>query len=329
MAKRGKKKAVEAARAMTVEETARAEGLVAARSAATLDERSVYVSLTQSAVGIRRRVAVEDVAGEANGVGPDRALLHVAKDIFDAKELREIQKAQREIHGWLHARSYPSAIRDGVRRLPLSFVEPMVRYFDEKEAEARAHVEAFLARYEAVKASAQRRLGALYDAGDYPEPDALRAAFRTTYYFAALGLPEQLNVISRDLYRREAEKAAARAEEERAMVVTALRQQFAEVVTHMAAILEPGLDGKARRFRESSVEQAREFLSMFDARNIGGDEALRPMVERARQLLEGVDAAALKSDADLRRDIRGGFERVREALTGMVTLKASRAVRLE
>ena len=317
---------------MTAAETERAEAVVATKTAETLDERSVYVSLTLSAVGIRRRVATEDVTGQTNGEtatdAPENQMLHVAKDIFDADELKAVRKAQRDIYVWLFVRGYRSAQR-GYHRLPLSFVEPMVKYFDEKETEVAEHVEHLIGRYPEIKENAKRRLGKLYAEADYPSASELRAAFKTDWHFMAPAVPGQLTSISRSLYEREAAKAAQRAEEEREMIVAALRQQFAELVQHMAAILESGVDGKAKRFRESSLENAREFLGLFDAKNIGGDQQLPQLVARAKQLLEGVDTEQLKSDKDLRDRIKEGFAQVKEAMAGMVTLKASRAVKLQ
>jgi len=317
-------------KAMTLVQEAKAQELVTARQADVLDERSVYVSLTQSAIGIRRRIDIAEVAGaKVEGEeGPDHEMLHLAKDIIDQAELKAIQKGQREMHWWLRDRSYRSRIRHGVHRLPLSFVEPMVEFFDKKQQEVAANVEALITRYPEIKVKAKARLGTLYNEADYPHPDTLRAAFRTEYYFAALAVPGQLNVISKDLYARESEKAVARAEEERQLIVAALREQFSHLLGHMVSILETGTDGKAKRFREASLDNAREFFEMFSAKNIGGDTALPPLVERAKALLGDVGAETLKTDEELRSRIKDGFAQVQASMTGMVTFKASRAVRL-
>lgn len=315
------------ARLLTPEEVAQARELVKTREAGDrVDMASVYMSLSVGGLSTRRGVSLEE--GVAGDSGADESLLHLAKDILEAKELQEIDRLRGEMRRWLWTHGYPSKIRKGVYVLPLALVAPAVAFFEKKETELLALVEALVERYPAIKAEAKKKLGTLYAEGDYPSPAALRGVFYVSYSFIALEVPGTLTTISKDLYARERQKALQRAEEERVAVVQALRVQFLELADHMAEMLTPGVDGKPRRFKESTLDNAREFFALFSARNIGGDATLEPLIQKANLLLAGVDAATLKKTPDLQKSIQAGFAQVKATLAEFVQIKPSRAIRL-
>lgn len=325
-------------RPMGEAEVQAAEALVLAHTPEQVDERSVYVSYTQRRVGVRRRVDVKKVMANGRQAPPaesaeaapaeapdvDTSMLHLGKDIIDTSELAAIRQAQNAVYLWLYYKGYRSRIRPGFHVLPLALVEPFLGFIDKQEAVIADLVEQLVRRYPKIKAAARERLEplGLYDEANYPSRDELRRAFRLEYSFP-VGL-DKLALVSADVLKREQERARARAEEEVKSIVAALRQQVYETVDHMAELLEPSDTGRAKGFRADSIDKAREFFDLFGPRNIGGDQRLEELVERAKGMLVSVTAEQLKSDADLRKRIQAGFSEVRSALKGMVELKPTR-----
>ena len=140
-------------------------------------------------------------------------------------------------------------------------------------------------------------------------------------YFS-LGAPTGLEKIRADIFEREQEKAAAQwtavLEESR----NVLRAEMAELVDHMVERLEPGPDGKGKRFNSSLVENLDEFLTVFSKRNIADDAALQEVVEQARKALAGVTPKQLRESRSVREATRARFEEVKAKLSRLVVVGA-------
>jgi len=158
-------------------------------------------------------------------------------------------------------------------------------------------VQDFLDDYDQMKLDAQRILGSLYDAADYPNGSELRHKFKMD--MAVFPVPsadfrvsigsEELSRIQQDVERRvkDAEQAALKD----------VWQRLFDRVKHMAEKLA---DPKAI-FRDSMVENAREICALLPRLNFADDpnlEAMRQQVEES--LIKHPEA--LRNDPDLRRD---------------------------
>lgn len=186
---------------------------------------------------------------------------------------------------------------DGTMMLPTANYLAFMSDFRKEKGEWESLVQEFLDEYDQMKLDAQRILGSLYDAADYPNVLELRHKFKMD--MAVFPVPsadfrvsigsEELSRIQQDVERRvkEAEQAALKD----------VWNRLYERVKHMAEKLA---DPKAI-FRDSMVENAREICAMLPRLNFSDDpnlEAMRQQVEAS--LLKHPEA--LRNDPDLRRD---------------------------
>ena len=106
-----------------------------------------------------------------------------------------------------------------------------------------------------------------------------------------------------------------------------LRAAMAELVKHMRDRLKDGPDGKPLRFKESTVSNLVEFLGTFDFRNVTDDAELKVLVDRARAIVAGVDAEALRTTADLRARVQQEMADLAAELDTMIVKKPGRKFR--
>ena len=211
-------------------------------------------------------------------------------------KLENIHKKTTFIRAKYYNNTLPWGL-DGTMMLPTANYLSFMTDFRKEKGEWEQLVQEFLDEYDQMKLDAQRILGSLYYAADYPNVLELRHKFKmdmavfpvpSADFRVAIG-SEELTRIQQDVERRvkEAEQAALKD----------VWNRLYERVKHMAEKLA---DPKAI-FRDSMLENAREICAMLPRLNFSDDpnlEAMRQQVEAS--LLKHPEA--LRNDPDLRRD---------------------------
>jgi hypothetical protein len=88
-------------------------------------------------------------------------------------------------------------------------------------------------------------------------------------------------------------------------------------------------DGKPQRLRESTLQKLRDFLGMFDLRNVVDDQELKEQVQKARALLQGVSTDALRNMPLVRAVVREGMADVAAQMDLLVSDRVSRKFRFD
>jgi hypothetical protein len=287
-----------------------------------LARKTVCVKVRISTMGNTRKVPTTQIEADA-----DKTLLRVSKHLLDSAELKAIGRWDNEIRRFLYEICLPFEI--GIHLLPvaaLEMVEERLRTF----AEGRERlVEAFLAAYPALCASAAVRLRSLYNPADYPPADEVRRQFGFAWQYVSFGVPDQLKGISERVWEQEREKAAQRMAEASEEIQQVLRESMARLVQHMAERLKEGADGKPLRFKESTVSNLVEFLANFEFRNVTDDQQLQKLVGEARELLQGVNAEDLRTTGAVRSKVQQGVNALAAQLDTMVVKTGGRKFRLD
>lgn len=286
-------------------------------------ERAVCLMLEMRALGTKRkvktnRVAVKEETAEAK---TDPAMLHVSKDVLVSEKLAEIKRCQGAIRDYLQSMSSgPAIFKGGVYLLANELLVRVDEELQARRAEREKLIDEFIAEYETVKAAAKQKLGPLYDATDYPPVEAIREAFGFKVAILSFGMPASLETISRNIFERERENAAAQWAEALDESRAILREEMAGLVNHLV----DKLDGK-KTFRDSLVGNLDDFLGLFNARNIANDSELAAVVERARSVLSGVRAGDLRSSLSTRQRVAGAFTEIKATLDTLMVNAGGRA----
>jgi hypothetical protein len=168
-------------------------------------------------------------------------------------------------------------------------------------------VESFLIAYPALMANEAARLGALFNATDYPSVDELRTRFGVR--IRTLPMPD-----ARD-FRVEMSEAQARMiraeieadlRETLAQAMRATWQDIAKLVGELAEKLSayrPSIEGdKGKTFHASAVQHIRDLVRLLPSFNLTDDAELTAMAARIDRELCRHDAPALKDDSQLRAE---------------------------
>ena len=289
-----------------------------------ITDKTVCISLSFGAVGNSRKVSTSQVE-----VDTDKTMLRVTKTLLDSNELAAIGKLDSETRAAIVAIALPSFFRSGVYLVPIPAIEMIEGILESAKAKRSILVEAFLKAYKARKGEAETRLKTLYNPADYPSINRVRAAFTFDWSWVSFSTPGKLKEISSDFFKAEQEKAASKWAQATDEITLLLRQQMKDLVDHMLERLEPGDDGKPKRFHGTTVTHIKTFLDSFDIRNVTDDAQLAMIVKSAKQLLSGVDVQSLRDNEAARSNTAAGFKLVKDCLDNLVVEAGSRKIILD
>ena len=170
--------------------------------------------------------------------------------------------------------------------------------------------------YTEIKDDAHRRLGRLYNEGDYPSE--VRGLFEVAWEFPNVEPPNYLMRVSPEVYAEERARVAARFEEAVRLAEQAFATELAELVDHLAERLAPTTEGRPKVFRDSAIANFGEFFTRFAQLNVRSNPELNALVERAQGLFRGVSPEQVRSAPALRQQLQTGMSEVRRQLDGLV-----------
>jgi hypothetical protein len=180
------------------------------------------------------------------------------------------------------------------------------------------------ASYDELKSAARRRLGSLYNPTDYPA--TLRGWFDVSCDFPSVEPPEYLRQLSPQLYAQEAARVAARFEEAVGLAEQAFTEELSKLISHLTERLSGSEDGRPKVFRDSAIENLREFFDRFRMLNIRSDQELDSLVGQAQRIVRGVEPQTLRDDLPLRQRVASQLSGVQSVLDGLLVDRPRRNI---
>ena len=287
-------------------------------------DRAVLLQIETSRFGNSRRVSSTYVRTDA-----DLELLSLTKKLLDSPELNAIGQHDSQVKNFLKTKCLPSIIKKGVFLIPLASFERVNTRLNAFASEREELVRSFIALYPAQKEMAQERLRELFDEENYPSVEVVAAGFTFRWNYVSFGVPDVLRDVNTQLFEQERAKANAQWQEAQDMVQELLRARMFQMVEQLNQKLTPNESGVAMGFKANSLQKVDEFLSEFDALNITGDADLAMLVERARELTQGLDRGAVRKSKDLAGALKTGFCELQEQLGAMLTQRPTRPISFE
>lgn len=290
---------------------------------ASLADKTMFLFVRFGMLGNSRKVSGSEVLE----TDADKALLKVSKLLLDSEELEAIKKADGKMRQFLYNSCLP--FEAGVYLLPDGMAPRVNTRLTEYKAERSALVSKFVAAYPELCKSAAKRLGSLYNVADYPNAEVLASKFAFSWRYRSFGVPSKLQGFSAAMFEEEKEKAASDIANATEAITTLMRQSLLEMTAHLQERLTTGDDGKQKILRESAVKNVQEFLSTFELRNVTNDKELSAIVAKAKALISGTNAEALRSNEGWRETVRDGMAAITAQLGTLVETKSGRKYREE
>ena len=286
---------------------------------------SVFLLLSIGCLRVTRKLNISAV--DTNDIAPE--LLRLSKTILQSNELKAIGVFDREVRTWIKARALPSPFQKGIIILPVRLVEAIMQKIDSARVEREQLISAFLAAYDRCKTEAQEKLGSAFDERDYPDQEAVKNSFFFDATVFEMSTPGKLKAISKELYQMELTRMQNLWTEASAAVTGVLLQELRKMTAHIKDRLTPSADGKQKIFRDSVVDNFTTWLELFKSRNITGDAELVDIVDRAKELISGIDAKELRDNKGLRAQLATDFSGLTDRLDQAIISAPIRSIDLE
>ena len=275
--------------------------------------------------GIRKTLTPEQRSQAAESFGAEGQFLSAGKKLLDSKHpaFRAVNAVKHEVVTYWRGVSLPFP-EPGLRLIRQQDVSAVQVQLTTLKAELSEAVEQLEQQFEAMKATARERLGSLFNPTDYP--DSLRSLFDVTWEFPNVEPPSYLQQLSPDLYRQESQRVSARFDEAVQLAETAFILEMSTLVSRLVERVSGSDDGQPRVFRDTAVENIREFFQRFRELNIHSSEQLDQLVEQSQRILNGVEPQALRDTAQLRQRVAGELSAVQSVLDGLLVDRPRRNI---
>ena len=275
--------------------------------------------------GIRKTLTPEQRSQAAESFGAEGQYLSAGKKLLDSKHpaLRAVNAVKHEVVTYWRGVSLPFP-EPGIRLIRQQDVSAVQVQLTTLKAELVEAVEQLDQQFDALKATAREQLGTLFNPTDYP--DSLRSLFDVTWDFPNVEPPSYLQQLSPDLYRQESQRVSARFDEAVQLAETAFIEEMSRLVSHLTERINGSEDGQPKVFRDTAIENIREFFQRFRELNVHSSEQLDQLVEQSQRILSGVEPQALRDTAQLRQRVAGELSAVQSVLDGLLVDRPRRNI---
>lgn len=275
--------------------------------------------------GTRKSLSAEQKARAAESFGAEGQFLTAGKKLIDTSH---------------PAFKVVTAIRGQIvnfwKFVSLPFPEPGLRLirqqeiaeFDFRMTALRAELDESVVNldkhYAELRSAARDRLGSLFNASDYPI--TLQGLFGISWEYPSMEVPEYLQRLNPQLYEQECRRIAGRFDEAVLLAEEAFLGELNRLVSHLTERLSGGDDGKPKVFRDSAVENLKEFFGRFQQLNVRSNADLDSLVEQAQRILKGVEPQHLRDNVTRRQQIVSQLAGVQASVDGMLVDRPRRSI---
>ena len=283
------------------------------------------VRLSFTWLGVRKTLTPGQKEQAAGSFGAEGKFLSAGKKLIDTDHPRF--KAVTKIKGeatkhWKNETlPYPEP---GLRLIRQSDVADFGRRIDRYKDELSMAVVELEEHYDELRTAARERLGELFNASDYPP--TLIGAFAIECDFPNVEPPEYLRRLSPQLYQAECERVQSRFNQAVEMAEQAFFEELARLIDHLANRLSGNEDGQPRIFRDTVVSNLTDFLDRFSRLSISSNADLDGLVERARNVINGVQPQQLRDSQNLRNHVASQMASIQSNLDQLLVDRPRRRI---
>jgi hypothetical protein len=283
------------------------------------------VRVTLRWLGVRKTLTPEQKTQAAESFGAEGDFLSARKKLLDTRHpaFQAVTAVRGRVLAYWKGMTLPYP-EPGIRLIRQDKIDEFNRRLTELRGELEEAVARLDDHYAELQAAAQRRLGDLYSASDYPP--SVAGLFGIDWDFPNVEPPDYLLQLHPRLYEEERARVAGRFEEAVRLAEQAFTAELGKLVAHLAERLSAGPDGSRKVFRDSAVTNLVEFFDRFGQLNVRSNAQLDGLVEQARGLVQGVEAQALREDASLRQQVAQQLAGVQATLDDLLVDQPRRRI---
>ncbi|MEQ8786548.1 MAG: hypothetical protein RIC55_09625 [Pirellulaceae bacterium] len=294
-----------------------------------LRQQTAAVRLSRSRFGARKTLDKEQKAEAARVFGAEAENLSASKRLIDTRheKYKAVTSLLNQAATYWKDNTLPWT-EEGVRLVNRDKVEAMEAKFVSLRAELDQAVAALDEAYWELREKARHDLGDLFNRDDYPS--SIAGQFAINWDYPSVEPPDYLRRINPKLYEQEEARIKARFSQAVDLAETAFAEEFRKLVEHLTQRLTSrNEEGEFVQFKDSTVTNLRAFFERFKELNIGSNESLDGLIERAQEIVGGIEPDWLRSSAQLRNSIANRMSAVGTQLDALLVNRRKRAINLD
>ena len=275
--------------------------------------------------GTRKTLSPEQRTRAAESFGAAGEFLSAGKKLIDTRDssYRAVNSVRSQAGAYFKGVSLPFP-EPGIRLIRQGDLEQINVRMQEFADQLNEAVDKLDERFEVLKSAARQRLGDLYNEADYPA--SLTGLFEISWDFPSVEPPDYLRRLNPELYRQECQRVEARFDEAVRLAEAAFMEELARLVEHLSERLTGESDGKPKVFRDTAITNLIDFFQRFSQLNINSNAELDELVERAQQVVQGVQPQQLRDQGTLRQRVATQLSGVQSALDGLLVDRPRRNI---
>jgi hypothetical protein len=129
-----------------------------------------------------------------------------------------------------------------------------------------------------------------------------------------------------DVYEQEQARVRERFESAVELAEQAFATELQRLTAHLAERLSGLHDGQPKVFRDSAVENLREFFERFRRLNIRSNSELDMLVNEAEQAISGIEPQQLRDSNRLRQMVARDFEQIQASVGDLLVDRPRRNI---
>ena len=276
-------------------------------------------------LGVRKSLTLEQKNQAADSFGAEGKYLSAGKKLLDTSHpaFKAVTAIKGRCLSYWRAVSLPYP-EPGIRLIRQQGINEFDNQMAAYREELREAVDELDRRYTELRSAARRRLGDLFDASDYPA--SLIGLFGIEHEYPSVEPPSYLRQLNPELYEQECQRMQARFDEAVQLAEAAFTEEIAKLVEHLSERLNGESDGKAKVFRDTAVTNLTEFFERFRSLNVRSNEQLDDLVQRAQNVLQGVEPQQLRDNSSLRQRLVTQLASVQSSLDGLMVDRPRRNI---
>jgi hypothetical protein len=275
--------------------------------------------------GTRKSLSAAQKAQAAESFGAQGQFLTAGKKLLDSSH--PAFKAVTTIKG---------RILSHWKELSLPFPEPGLRLIRQADVasfevqmttlKAELHEAVCLLdqHFDEMRSAAKQRLGSLYNSGDYPA--TLQGLFAIAWEYPSVEPPEYLKRLNPKLFEQECQRISSRFDEAVQLAEEAFIGELNRLVSHLSERLSGQEDGKPKVFRDTAIENLREFFARFKQLNVGSNADLDTLIDQAQQIMRGIQPQQLRDSSSRRQQVASQLAGVQATLDGLMIDRPRRSI---
>ncbi len=286
-------------------------------------DNALAIQLEIHAWGTNKKVKgseIGEVRAQDEATRVDKAQLSMSKKLVKCAEYDAIRKLDRGIRASLRLISIPSVLTDGAYLFAYKVVPRARELISTYREDRERAINAFLEKYEGDLLDQEKsRLGPLFQRNQYPGLEEVSDAFKVDVSYPSFRPDANLREIDEAAYDEALADNQRRMAEAAEKIQAAMRVGLLKLMENLGkALSKVRDDGKPGVFHESTVQNLKMWLEVFNDRNLTADTDLETVVGKCQKILDGVSADDLREDLDIRARVVEQVQAASGELDGLI-----------